>query len=52
MILDFKDRYNQKRYKVFSEVAKKIKSKLELNGVVEERVISSIVDKFTKHLKG
>jgi len=52
MILDFKEKYNTRRYKIYNEVSRKIKFKLEQNGITEERVISSIIDKFTKHLKG
>ena len=33
-------------------MAGKIKHKLEANGVIEEKIIQSITDKYTKHLKG
>ena len=39
-MIDYKDNYNKRRFKVFNEVAKKIRAKLELNGVVEEKVIN------------
>ena len=51
MILDYKQKYYERKHKVYQEVARKIKAKLESNGVLEERVIQAITDKFTKHLK-
>jgi hypothetical protein len=29
-----------------------IKRKLEQNGIIEERIVSAVIDKFTKNIKG
>jgi hypothetical protein len=52
MILDYKNKCNEKKFKLFYKVAKKIKEKLEFNGVTDEKMILSLTDKYTRHLKG
>ena len=51
MMLDLKEKHNKKKAKFCAEISTKIKSKLESNGVLEERVQNAIIDKFTQHLK-
>ena len=49
--MDIKEKYNQRKYAISDMVAQKIKRKLELSGIKDEKVIMQIIDKHTSHLK-
>ena len=44
--------YEERQFKVYGEISKRIKNKLEATGELDEKVVMAIIDKHTKHLKG
>ena len=51
-LADYKTDYYQKKFLVNQEISRRIKDKLLYNGVVEDKIIQSVIDKYTVHLKG
>ena len=51
LLLDYKNNYNLSKCALFEEVSLRMRAKMKLSGVTEEKVVSNVIDKFTKHLK-